>query len=417
MTIEPRQPVEAWNALSAASAEMPRSAAGSMDDMEAHSPVAVTEWLMSYECRKLTEVELLAGFGERLRQLSLPIDCIALYLRALHPEIRARIVIWQPGAAAQMLHRSHAMQHIVAFPDSPIRAAMETLQWQAVDSDRDALAMNRLEVFRSTGASALLVAPLPGDGRLVSAVAFATRGKTGFAAEERRVLEKILPALDIVCELLHLRRAEASLLDTYVGPATGRRILAGQVRRGDVESLEAALLLCDLRDFTGRSNRLAGAEIIDLLNRYFDQVVPAISANGGEVVKFIGDAVLAFFRSDAGPAASCAAALHAAACIRDRLAGASAAGDVLEAGIALHHGEISYGNIGSGLRLDFTVIGRDVNLLSRIQGSCGPLGQSVLMSAAFAALLEPAECRSVGRFPLKGFTSQIELFAVPPKAA
>jgi adenylate cyclase len=149
--------------------------------------------------------------------------------------------------------------------------------------------------------------------------------------------------------------------------------------------------------------------VLDRLNLYFDQVVPAITAGGGEILKFMGDAVLAFFHRDDGPAASCAAAYAAASDALAPLGAASTHEATPNAGVALHHGEVSYGNIGSGRRLDFTVIGPDVNLLSRIQGVCGASGHPLLMSPRFAALLGRPDRRSIGRHELKGFPEPVEL--------
>ncbi|SEF09872.1 adenylate cyclase [Rhizobiales bacterium GAS191] len=372
------------------------------------------EWLSASECRDLDEAGLVRGLGGRLCDLPLPVDCVALYLRTLHPEIRARIIVWSPQAPMEIYDREHTMQHIAAFTGSPVRQVMETREWRTVRADANGAVFDRLEIFRNRGIAELLIAPLPTGGGPVSAISFGTRRARGFTTVERQALERILPTLCGACELRLLRRAKATLLDTYIGPSTGQRILAGHVRRGDVESLEAALLLCDLRDFTGMSNRLPAAQVLERLDLYFDQVVPAIIASGGEILKFVGDAVLAFFHCDEGPAASCAAAFAAANSIHARLSAASTDTDILSAGIALHHGKVSYGNIGSGRRLDFTVIGRDVNLVSRIQGVCSAMGHPLLMSAHFTALLGGKSCRSTGRHALKGFHNPVELFAQAP---
>jgi adenylate cyclase len=237
----------------------------------------------------------------------------------------------------------------------------------------------------------------------VSAVSFGTRRPSGFSAVEQALLRRVVPAL---------RGAVATaLLDTYVGSATGRRILSGHIRRGDVESLEAALMFCDLHDFTALSNRLPSERVLALLNIYYDQVVPAIGERGGEVLKFLGDGVLAFFHDYGGPAPSCAAAFEAARLVCERLAQVCLPDAKLRAGIALHFGEVSYGNIGAGDRLDFTVIGRDVNLTSRIQGLCGAANQSLLMSERFAHLLDRPGTAPIGRYELKGFAEPAALFA------
>ncbi|MFB9268107.1 adenylate/guanylate cyclase domain-containing protein [Bradyrhizobium erythrophlei] len=219
----------------------------------------------------------------------------------------------------------------------------------------------------------------------VSAAAFCTRRSGGFTREEKEAIERIVPALRNVCELRTLRKFELTLLDTYTGKATAQRILAGRIRRGQIESLEAALMIRDLRGFTEISNRLPGGRVLEVLDCYFDRVVPAITEGGGEIVKFMGDAVLAFFQREEA-AESCRAAMQAARTALGNLVGPPVSGAPMNAVIALHYGEMSYGNIGSGRRLDFTVIGPDVNLMSRIQAVCAATGEPVLVSERRSSL-------------------------------
>jgi adenylate cyclase len=380
-----------------------------------HQLLGLIEWLSGNECLD-NEVELIDGLGSRLRALPVAVNCVALYLRTLHPSFRARIIVWSVDASVKIYDREHETQHIAAFAGSPIREVMETGEWRTVRADSDSEVFDRLEIFRDRRIAELLVAPLPSGRGVVSAVAFGTSRAQGFASAERHAFKRIVPALSNACELRLLRRTMATLLNTYVGQATGQRILAGHIRRGDADSLKAALLLCDLHDFTSLSNSLPASQVLERLNFYFDQVVPAITANGGEVLKFIGDAVLVFFAADEDPAANCDAAFIAANAIQARLADVSTPANVLSASIALHHGEVSYGNIGSGLRLDFTAIGPDVNLVSRIQKVCGETGHSVLMSARFTALLGARTgAQSIGQYRVKGFPEPIELFSPKPE--
>jgi adenylate cyclase len=175
--------------------------------------------------------------------------------------------------------------------------------------------------------------------------------------------------------------------------------------------LDAALFLCDLRGFTALSDRLPSDRVLALLNVYFDQVVPVIEAAGGEILKFMGDAVLAYFHIDGDAAGSCAAAYAAGHKALRQLAAVPTAVGELRAGVALHYGAVSYGNIGSGHRLDFTVIGRDVNLTSRLQGLCEVTGRPLLMSKRFAGLLASPTTAAVGSFAVKGLAEPLEVFA------
>jgi adenylate cyclase len=374
----------------------------------------ITEWLSGDECRDLTDNGLIAGLGQRLLDQGLPLDRLTLHLPTLHPMIFARTVAWAPNEPVEILDRRHGAELSAAFAGSPLRQVMATGQPMLVRSS-EALSGTwlDLDVFRERALREFMIVPLCRSAGPAGAAAFATTRLDGFSTAHRIVIERIAPALRTNCELRNLRRIEATLLDTYIGAATAQHILAGQIRPGEVETLEAALLLCDLRDFTSLSNRFPGDQVLKLLNDYFDCVVPAITDAGGEILKFMGDAVLAFFHGPA-PSASCAAALGAAQQALDRLHRLTTADAELRAGVALHYGAVSYGNIGSGARLDFTLIGPDVNLVSRIETACARTGEELLVSSRFAGLLDRSGTRSVGQYELKGFDAPVELFTLRP---
>jgi adenylate cyclase len=371
----------------------------------------IVDWLIGDECHELDDAGMVAGLGRRLRSAGLPLDRLTLHLPQLHPEIFGRTVAWAPNEPVEIHDREHVMEQSAILLGSPLRRAMETRRKLVVRPPAQSDGWIQIDVFRDRNLVEFVVAPLCGGDGQVNVAAFATAGTSGFSKADHTLLEHILPALRTACEIRGLRQAELTLLDTYVGAATAQRILAGGTRRGQTESLEAALLLCDLRDFTGLSNRLPGDQVLELLNGYFDRVIPSIVDAGGEVLKFMGDAVLAYF-SCGTPGVSSIAALSAARCMLAKLARPATAETELRAGVALHYGNVSYGNIGSGTRLDFTVIGPDVNLVSRIQTACGATGHSLLMSARFAALIDQAGCRSVGMHRLKGFEDPAELFTL-----
>jgi adenylate cyclase len=208
----------------------------------------------------------------------------------------------------------------------------------------------------------------------------------------------------------------ATLLDTYVGRHAGARILAGQIRRGDTEAIHAAIWLSDMRGFTSLADRLAPQRLIDLLNRYFDAQVPPILDRGGEVLKFMGDGLLAIFPvapedGDAGTA--CANALAAARDARARIGALTPPADANDVrfGLALHLGDLLYGNIGGETRLDFTCIGPAVNLAARLEKLAGELGRAILASADFARRC-PGALLPVGEFALKGFDAAQRVYGL-----
>jgi len=368
------------------------------------------EWLVGDECRALDDKEMIEELGARLRAAGLPLDRLTLHLRTLHPQIIGRTLAWAPGEPVEILEREYGVETLAQFSESPLRQVMETRRPMVARLDLGGADENVLDVFRGRGLTELVILPLRNGDGLASAAVFATARPAGFTPEERAAVDRIVPALNTVCELRGLRRVERILLDTYVGPASGERVLAGHIRRGDCEMIEAALMFCDLRDFTALSNRLPAEHVLALLNLFFDQVVPAVEAEGGQILKFLGDGVLAIFALGHGPAADCVAAFAASRSVLARLDALPGPDPRPSAGIALHHGEASYGNIGSGRRLDFTVIGPAVNLTSRLQGLCAPLSSQLLMSQHVAGLLGRPDVRPLGAHRVRGFTEPIEIF-------
>ncbi|UFX04728.1 adenylate/guanylate cyclase domain-containing protein (plasmid) [Sinorhizobium medicae WSM1115] len=368
------------------------------------------EWLAGDDCHRADDGGLAEGLGQRLRAHGLPLDRLTLHLRTLHPEIFGRSVAWAPSEPVEVREREHGFDRTAGFAGNPIRNAMETGEPVMVRIG----ASNRplwvdSDLFRDRGLVEFYIMPLRNADGTAGAASFATTQPSGFTDLHRAAIDRIAPALRNACELRTLRRIEHTLLDTYIGASPARRVLAGGVRRGQVEKLEAALMLCDLRGFTELSNQLSAERVLELLNGYFDQVVPAITQAGGEVIKFMGDAALAFFDLQ-DPATSCNAALASAFDALKRLQCCSPRGVRLHAGIALHYGQAAYGNIGASQRLDFTLIGTDVNLVSRIQGVCSATGHRLILSARCARLLHPDCSKSIGRHRLRGFPEHATLY-------
>jgi len=259
------------------------------------------------------------------------------------------------------------------------------------------------------------VIPLPFRDATNKAVTFATDKPGGFSDNEIAILKGIQHALSATIEARYLRHLARMLMDTYVGPVAGRRVLQGQIKRGSGETIRAAIWFSDLKSFTALSERLPGQMLIDTLNAYFDAITPAIKTEGGEVLKFIGDAVLAIFQpKDEDEEDAVDRALAASQSAMERLKIENAARRQSESpeiacGIALHFGDMIYGNVGGENRLDFTVIGPAVNLASRIEALTREDDRPVLVSAEFAALHGGA-FEDLGIVDLKGI-GQRKVFA------
>jgi adenylate cyclase len=376
-------------------------------------------WLFS-ERRFLDDNSVLFDeFCRRVAAAGVPLDRATLHLRALHPDYRGVARIWRREQGLDVRFMDHGIEKTATYLVSPVRAVTDAgkrLEWR-LEGDA-ALPYPLLEELRAEGYTHYAIAPFVYAAGLVNAVSWATRRPGGFDAADLALLDEALPALSALAEVNALRRFIDHLLNTYVGAEAGRAILDGQVRRGDVREITAALMLVDLRDFSLLSDSMRPRAVIGMLNEYFDCVIPPVHEHGGEVVEIMGDGVLAIFRQrpDDGAREACKAALAAAqegmAALdeRNRKRAPEAA---LQSGVALHYGTVSYGNIGAGDRLDFTVIGPDVNLTSRIERFCRELDTRLIMSEAFAERLD-RPMWEIGHFALRGFSRPQRLFQLPP---
>jgi adenylate cyclase len=246
-------------------------------------------------------------------------------------------------------------------------------------------------------------------------VTFATDRPGGFRDSHIAGLQSVLPVLALVSEIRIKNRLARTLLETYVGSHAGELILAGATRRGSGTTVRAAIMICDLRDFTRISDNWPRDYVIDLLNDYFDAMSEPIARHGGEILKFMGDGLLAIF--PLSQPSACANLLHAVAEARQAMVAlneknAEIGRAPMNYGIGVHVGDVMYGNIGSRSRLDFTVIGPAVNMASRLETLTKQLGKTVLLSRAFADFVEgDFDLERVGEYPVRGFNDPIEIFA------
>jgi adenylate cyclase len=381
----------------------------------------IVGWLLG-DGRRLTDpAAFVQGLVDELLAVGVPVARLSVNLPTLHPELFARGFYWQRGAAVRCEQRRHGITETPSYRNSPIRTLLEhgaphvRRRLTGPDAQLDYPLMQEL---REAGLSDYLALPLRFSNGFVVFTTWATDAPQGFAEADVALIEGLLPALTPVVEVLEARHIAGTLLDTYLGHRTGERVLRGRIRRGDYEAIDAVLWYCDLRGFTALTERLDGDALIDLLNTYFERMAAGLEAQGGEILKFIGDAMLAIFARDESRdwPTVCKAALSAA---RDALAAMhglnaerAAAGEPrLDFGLALHVGTVMYGNIGTPDRLDFTVIGPSVNHAVRIEGACRMLGVPVLTSDAFARHV-PEALRPLGFCLLPGEAGRHELYAL-----
>ncbi len=251
---------------------------------------------------------------------------------------------------------------------------------------------------------------------MLQKIGLATDREGGFGKGGVRELREALRILTLLINTVVEYNTKCTLADVYLGRDPGQRACSGMIHRGEIVSIEAAVWFSDLRNFTASGEVLPPEKVIERLNSYFEIVVSAIDSAGGEVLKYIGDAVLAIFPVCDGSASQRESCLAAVRALRETAEGLAALNQrlvddgqpELGHGVGLHVGTASYGNIGGSERLDFTVIGRTVNIASRIESQCRPLGEAALCSREFAELAG-LPSRPVGRFDLKGVQGQVEL--------
>ena len=380
----------------------------------------VGRWILREGPHIDSGIELFDELCWRLVGDGVPLWRATLNIGTLHPQIRGIGARWM--RERNFIERYRILQGSEGseeFLRSPIRATIERGTPFRLRLIEDTPEYPLLSKLRKAGATDYFALALNRTFRRFPVVAWSTDRQGGFSDADIRALEDINPALAAIAETRAVRRISANLLDTYFGPQAGRRILAGQIRQGEGERLRAVVMMTDLRDFTGLSDRLSGDEVITLLDDYFDALATPIQERTGEVLKFMGDGMLAIFPAadDDDFSTSSVRALEAATEGLERLdavnkARRAAGRGELRTGIGLHLGEVIFGNVGAPGRLDFTVIGPAVNLASRIEDLTKQLSRPMLFSSAFARIC-PRPLVSLGFHPVRGLNDPEEVFGLP----
>ena len=391
--------------------------------MEGASLQAVFEqiaaWLLESADQHTSLRALTGELARKLHAAGLPLARVNLGVFALHPEIAGYAVIWDPTKEEALevpIRREDTLT--ATYINSPIRSLVEErrhLRYRLEEGELDD-AFPVLEEFQASGHTDYAGFPIPYGGEGIAVLTLNTTRSGGFTEVEIAGFERLFPVLKLLIRVTETQRLAETVLRTYLGRETGSRVLAGEILRGQGEEIEAALWLCDLRDFTAMTARIGSKPMIQVMNAYFDCMTEAVWEQGGEVLKFMGDAMLAVFRIDADRSAAEAAqsGVEAAHDALERLEELSARRVAdgflpLRAGIALHIGTVVYGNIGASSRLDFTVMGGAVNLVARIQHLTGSAHEPLLFSDRIAEHLGAAT-ESVGVHEFKGVSRPVEVF-------
>ena len=377
----------------------------------------LADWMMNEGRRSSDPVRIVSHFCTSLIEAGVPLWRVNIGQRFANPLLIAWGVVWTPEET-----ESYDVTHARMLTDGYVGSSFEYIlenrrplhkSLRGLDPETDHISYLEFAELGGTDYYATLL--YYGDGSLHGCT-FVTRFKDGFSPRHLEMIEAALPALSSAMEPITMRKSSKSLLRTYLGNGPSEAIYNGTIKRGERTSLEAVVMFSDLRGFTALTDTADEENVFDALDGYFDLIVQAVEDNGGDVLKFMGDGVLSVFTIDAprDRAHQCCQSVRAA---QDALAGLAALDKSrieqgkppLEIGIGINVGQVSYGNIGSPGRLDFTVLGGAVNVASRIEGLTKSLGHRVLTTTAVAEAA-PELFSKCGVHSIRGITGAIELF-------
>jgi adenylate cyclase len=380
----------------------------------------ISDWLLT----KGRFIERESAFFDelcwRIVGAGLPLWRASLSVLTLHPQILGfAFRWWRERQVTEIVRVGHGARETADYLESPIRLVIEGGETVRFRLD-DEVAVARyplLAELRAAGGTDYFACPITFYSGRHQAASWTSDAPGGFSTGCFSTLTSILPALGSVIEARSMRRVIGTLLNIYLGPTAGGRILEGVVRRAQGERINAVIMVSDMRGFTQLSDRLPEDELIALLDEYFDAVTGPIHARGGEVLKFMGDGMLAIFPYDGKAKAAADAALDAAVEGLSRIdalnrARAAAGRAVFRIGIGLHLGEVAFGNVGAADRLDFTVIGPAVNLAARLETLTKRLGRTLVVSRDFARVCG-RRLVSLGFQPVRGISEPEEVFGLP----
>lgn len=400
------------------------------DVQDAMAGNPLVPWLLRMAADSEDPAKLVRDLALQMRSAGIPVGRLWLFMRTLHPESVSTRYGWHLGEPeVDIMAAPHEILETDAYIRSPLYPIFQGAGGvrRRLDIENPILDFPILEELHEEGMTDYVAMPLMfSDGR-ISALTLACDRAGGFSTQSLGHLYEILPVFGRLVEVHAQRQNALNILNTYLGRQTGERVLQGLIKRGDGEPVHAVIWFCDLRDSTALADSMSQKDFLALLNQFLECMAGAVLDQGGEVLRFIGDAVLGIFpighpeQQQTGGCeqtrSACRAAVAAVIDARRRVAEVNAqratAGETpLGWGVGLHLGDVTYGNIGTPSRLEFTVIGAAANEAARIESMCKTLGYPVLISDAFAEHCE-SRLESVGRQRLKGVNKKMELFTLP----
>ncbi|CUH48720.1 adenylate/guanylate cyclase domain-containing protein [Ruegeria atlantica] len=377
----------------------------------------LTEWMITEGRRSGDPVKVVSQFCSSLVEAGVPLWRVNIGQRFANPLLIAWGVVWTPNGtdSYDVTHETTLTDGYVGSSFEYILANGKPLHKSLHQLDSETEHSSYLEFAEQGGTDYYATLLYYGDGSLHGCT-FVTQAPGGFSPEHLRLIEAVLPALSSALEPVTMRKSSKGLLRTYLGDGPSEAVWSGNIKRGERTTLDAVVMFSDLRGFTALSENSTEEEVFETLSDYFDLVVKAVEDNGGDVLKFMGDGILSIFTIEAqkNHADRCRMAALAAQSVLCGLKALNTRRDEfqkppLDIGIGINVGQVSYGNIGSPGRLDFTVLGGAVNVASRIENLTKSIGQRVLATLAVASAA-PNMFVSCGDHEIRGLAQPIELF-------
>ncbi len=406
------------------------------DDTQVHEQKSVAQsyalnplvdWLLREAWEATTTRELLSRFASLLNEKGAELTRMNVIVRTLHPLLSANAYLWKKGVEEverfDATHDSVTEQSFLSSPLKPLFDGEGGVRRRVTAESAKEFPI--LAELKTVGATDYVAMPMRFSDGQINAITMTTDAPHGFSTETLGHVHDVLPLMARLFEVHAKERMAATLMRTFIGEHTGERVLNGLVKRGDSEDLHAVIWFCDLRNSTPLAESMSRPEFLEYLNHYFDCMAGAVVDNGGEVLRFIGDAALAIFPIEdrAGARGSCSeismATLRAVKAARDAEELVEQVNIELEQqgrpqigfGIGLHIGDVTYGNIGIPERLEFTVIGTAVNQTARIEAKSKDLDANIVASKEFAENYH-GELKSLGIHELRGVAGAHELFTL-----
>ena len=378
------------------------------------------DWLF-YQGRFNTDfASFINALCSELVELGIPIKRVRINFRTLHPQVMAWSAIWDEESGADVREISKEIMATEDYLGSPIEYIYQqkkSFRQPLFELPEDAHSV--LFQLKEQGLTDYLACPIKFSNDLINAATYATDDPKGFSQNCIDFLSDVSVYVAPFIETLATRRLARNLLETYIGPRTGRRILEGQIQRGDGEEIKSAIWFSDFRNFTQYTETLSLEQMLETLNQYFEIVHENVEKNGGEILRFIGDAMLIVFPVDDSKSITqaCQSALTSAITAQKQVQQVNIERKKInkpkiEFGVGLHEGCVMYGNVGAPTRLDFTVMGVAVNRTARLESLTKELECPVLVSGEFNRQVDKIG-QFRGEYSVKGVKQPLDVFSVP----